>query len=462
MRNSRNKKMIIVLALFIILLLLIAIYMGYFQMFKSEFYSTHSFNTRNSVDESMILRGTIRDKDGNALAYSKKDEKGNSYRINNYNYMYSPIIGYSSPNLGKTGIEAKYNNKLLNIPDNYDIISQIEDMYKKSDKGQDIFLTVDSDTQAFMYGLLKGYKGAITVVDPKTGNIIAMASRPTFNLNTFEDDWDSLINSEDGVLTNRATQGMYAPGSVFKVVSAITMLENDVEQSYVDSGKTTIDGYTISNYKNRDYGEITLREALMFSSNVYFADKSKELENQDFAKVLADFKIGQQYKFDLPRSIARIPFNNNIDELEKAVSAFGQGETLVTPLDMVNVVSAIANDGVLMKPRIVSKSLRNDKEVEYDLEELGRAVDPAINKQIISYLESTAKRNKLTLSNGQTLAGKTGTAEVADTTNLWYIGFGPTEEPKYAISIVLEDTGLENGHIAMKMFEEAMNYLISK
>lgn len=462
MRNSRNKKMIIVLGIFIILLLLIAIYLAYFQIFKSDFYASHDFNTRNNVDESQVLRGTIRDRDGNALTYTERDEAGNNVRINKYSYMYSPIIGYTSPNLGKTGLEAKYNRKLLNIPENYDVISQLEDMYSKSEKGQDIYLTIDNEIQEYLFDLMEGYTGAAVVINPKNGDVLAMVSRPTFNLNKYEEYWDSYINSQEAVLLNRATQGIYTPGSVFKIISSVALLENNVDLEYDDKGSTTIDGYTINNYLHQAHGPIGLREALMTSSNSYFSDKSKELNNEQYKKVLRDFMIGEDYSFDLPRSMARIPFNKKLTTLEKAVSAFGQGETLVTPLDMANVVSALANDGVLMKPRLVYKTSREGKETLLEEEKLSTALEPGINAKMVDYLISTAKDNNATLNNGVVLAGKSGTAEVGDTTNLWYTGFTHDEDKKYAIAVVVENTNSDNGHVAKQIFVKTMNYLYNR
>lgn len=462
MNNSKNKKMIVVLGLLIALLLGIALYMTYFQLVEANFYANHDYNSRNWVDESKILRGTIRDKNGNTLAYTERLEDGSMKRINTYNYMYTPIIGYTSPELGKSGIEQKYNRELLNIPDNYDLISQLEAAYKTNERGKDIYLTIDSDIQSYMYDLLDGYKGSIVVIEPDTGNILSMISRPSFNINKLKENWDTLIQSEDGVLINRATQGLYTPGSIFKIISSIALLEEDINLEYLDQGSTTINGYTISNYKGREYGDIGLREALIKSSNAYFSDKSKELKNIDLLRVTNSFMLGKAYEFDVNRSLSRIPYNNNLDELEKAVTAFGQGETLVTPLDMATMIATIANDGVMMKPRLSNKIVLDNKIDAIEPIILSVAVEKSINDTMKEYLTDTATENNRILSNGTKLAGKSGTAETDTLEHSWYVGYGPSESPEYAIAIVLEHAGVENSQGAGKIFNRAMEYLLNR
>lgn len=462
MNKSRNRKMTLVLGVLIIMLLVIALYLVYFQLFKRTFYAQHSYNARNWIDETKILRGTIRDRNGNTLAYTKKDDEGNSFRVNNYNYMYSSVIGYTSSQYGKSGVEQSYNKELLDIPTGSDFVSKLEDLYKKTDRGRDVFLTIDSDVQSYMYDLLDGYKGAIVVIDPKNGDIISMVSRPTFNVNRVDEDWNTLVNSEESLLLNRATQGLYTPGSTFKVITAISLLKKGVDLDYDDKGTTTIDGYKISNLYKRVNGKISLREALIYSSNTYFSDKSKLLDNADLLKVTNNFYLGKDYDFEISRNLARIPFVKNLNRLDKAVTAFGQGKTLVTPFDMATIAATIANDGVMMKPRLVYKTLKDDRAREIDPVELTTALDKQTNDKMVEYLTATATEGGRSLSDGRHLAGKSGTAETEKSTNLWYIGFGPSKNPRYAISIILEDTGIENGHPASEIFTKAMEFLLNR
>ena len=457
--KSRNRKMIIILTLFVALLLSTAIYMVYFQLMESSFYSNHVNNARNRINENEILRGTIYDRDGNALAYSTKDNEGQYIRINNYNYIYSSIIGYHSNRLGSTGIEGKFNNELLNRSSDKDIISKLEDIYDNNQTGNDIYLTIDSNIQSKMYELLEDNTGAIVVLDVETGKILSMVSKPTFNVNEVEINWDRYNSSENGVLTNRATQGLYTPGSTFKVITSVAMLENNINTSYDDVGETIIDGYPIQNYRNRSYGQVDLREALVHSINTYFSDKSKELTNLQFLNVTKRFMLGQEYDTDYARSLSRVPFDKNIDELEKAVTAFGQGNTLVTPLDMATVAQAIANEGVMMKPQLVDKVGKNDNLIERKIGVLSQGTSSDIANTIAEYMKDTALNAGYQLDDGGHLAGKSGTAETNDLEHSWYIGFGPYENPKYAVAVVLEHFGIQSDQSAGKIFNRAMNYL---
>ena len=460
MNNNIRKKMTSVLVLIIIMFLSIALYITYFQVAKAKFYANHVDNSRNIVDENKVLRGTIRDRLGNTLTYTDRYEDGSSKRINNYNYLYSHIIGYSSKEYGKTGIERYFNKELLNVPSSEDLISRIEDAYESKDRGKDIYLTVDSDLQSYLYQLMSNFNGAAVVINPQTGDILGMMSMPTFNINTFEEDWNYLTSDDsNAILINRATQGIYVPGSIFKVITSIALLENDVDLSYEDMGSTTIDGYTINNYKDRSYGEIDLRKALVKSSNVYFADKAKELTNRELLAVTDRLMLGKEYEFDIGKNRALIPYKNNLDELEKSVVAFGQGETLVSPLDMANVIAAIANDGVMMKPRLVNKLSNDDTIIEIEPSVLSKVTSDDIVEKMQEYLTDTASENGVKLSDGRLLAGKSGTAEVDDTTHSWYVGYGPSENPKYAIAVVLEYSGMTGNEGAGQIFKEIMEYL---
>ena len=460
MENNQKKKMLLILIAVIGLLLSLAIYLAFFQMFKSSFYAGHELNARNSKDESEVLRGSILDRNGKVLTYTVRDGEGKSQRINNFDRLYTPVIGYKSSRYGKSGLESKYNKELLNVASNEDFLDKLKETYKKKKKGKDVVLTIDHDLQSYVYDALGDKKGAAIVIDPKTGEILAMVSKPTFNVNKVDQNWEALINDKNGIMINRATQGLYPPGSIFKIISSIAILEGDIDQAYEDKGSNTIDGFKINNFNNKAYGDLNLETALIHSSNAYFSEKSKLISTEKYLDITKRMHIGSSINFDLGTNVSKMVYNSKISTLEKAVAAFGQGDNLVTPLDMAMMISSIANDGVLMKPHLVAEVQEENITIDKKPENLGRVTSVEVAKQLGQYLRSTAKYNGYTIAN-YAIAGKTGTAEnTSGPAHSWYVGYGPIEDPRYAVVVLLENNGTKKPNAGSK-YVQIMNYLLN-
>lgn len=458
--KSKNKKIIMLLVTIVSIFLIQAIYLIYFELFKSDELNNNSLNMRSSVDESLINRGTIFDRNGLKLAYSEKID--NEYkRIYTYNYLYSSIIGYNTSRYGKSAIELSQNNELLGVNKAGDIFSKIDNVLDSSNKGNDLYLTIDDNLQSYIYDLFGENKGAVIVSNPKNGKILAMLSKPSFNVNRFELDFEEINQSDDGILLNRATNGMYEPGSIFKVLTSMVFLKNGVDLNYNDLGEATIADYTVKNYNNKSYGNINLEKALQVSSNTYFFEKSKDVTNKMFLDMLKDFGIGQKYPIGIGRNDSIFPFKNGLSDLEKGNAAFGQGKTYVTPIDMLQIAMGIANDGVVYQPYIIDKIVRETGTQLTNPKVLSDKINPEHAKIIREYLLSTAKYNGYNLSNGKNLAGKTGTAETADKYNSWYLGMAPAEDPQYTIVLVVENTDKLAGEIAATMAIKIMDYIFN-
>lgn len=462
MKNSKNMKMIIILSVIILMFSSIVVYMAYFQLFKSSQLAANDLNVRNVVDLSTLRRGTIFDKDGNILAYSEKDSDGKYIRKNNYNYMYTNVIGYNSPSYGKTGLEKIYNNELTNNSVNKDILAKIEDMYRKPTRGKDLYLTIDNMLQSYAYDLLGEEKGAIIVTEVKTGKILAMVSKPTFNVNRLEEDWEEIINSNDANLLNRPTQGLYTPGSVFKLVTSIALLEENVSLDYDDKGKTSINGYVVRNFNGQVYGEMDLEKALQVSSNTYFVDKSIDLNPTEFKDILERFGLFKHVDYDFIKHEPIVNFSSGMKKEDKAASAFGQGKNVFTPMDMHMITMGIGNDGTVMKPYLVDMIKNEDKiELRNKSQILSKAIEPEIAKKIREYLKSTADYNEYTISSTN-IGGKTGTAEIGDDyNNAWYTALAPIENPQYAVTVIIEKTKSLGGEVAAPIGLKILDYLFS-
>ncbi|WP_297377015.1 penicillin-binding protein 2 [uncultured Helcococcus sp.] len=463
MKDKRNKKLVVVLAIVTALFLAISLYLLYFQIFKADKLNKDPRNARNFEDNAYAERGKILDKNGKLLAYSEKNEDGKTYtRKYSYNYLYSNITGYSDPNLGKIGIEASLNRELANVSKKEDLFTRIDSLVSETN-ASDVYLTIENDIQEYAWEALGNYTGSVIVADPKTGAILAMVSKPTFNVNTLRADWENIIASEDGRLLNRPGQGLYEPGSVFKTVSSITFLRAGIDLSYNDKGTATIADHTINNYAKRAHGEISLREALMYSSNTYFYEKSREVSNEDYIKVLKDFGIGEDYEFSLPLKSSIFPFKSGLSDLEKANAAFGQGQTLMTPMDMLLITMGIANDGIVYRPYIVDKIDRNGIVKQNEDNILSDRIESEYAKTVREYLTATAEYNGFTLKSGIYSAGKTGTGQTSDgLNNNWYINMAPADDPKYVVVVTIEGSQQTAFSTAGPIASRVLNYVINR
>lgn len=460
MNKSKNKKTIFLLVTIVGLFLIQALYLVYFQFTNAKKLNEHELNARNSVDEDKYMRGTIFDRMAKKLTYSEL-ENGVYVRKNLYRSLYSTVIGYSSKQYGKTNIEAKYNNELLNIKSaSSDIFSKLDQMIASKDKGNDIYLTIDDRLQAYAYELMGENKGTIIVANPKTGEILTMLSKPSLNVKMIESNWEEIINSENAILINRATQGLYEPGSIFKIVTAMAMLKEGIDLNYNDTGEATIADYTVNNYGEKSNGKMDLEKALQVSSNTYFFEKSKEISNETFLSVLSDFGIGKTNDFPINLSKSKLPFKKGLSDLEKGMASFGQGESYLTPYDMLLVSMGIANDGKVMKPRIIDKIDRQGNIENVSDQVLSSKIDGKAAKQIREYLKSTAEYNDYTSKSGVSIAGKTGTAQTANKLNhLWFLGMAPADKPEYAIIVLVENQDDIAAKVAAPIAEKLVDYI---
>ena len=223
-QSKRNKEFTVVTYAFFLLFFLLIGYFVYFMVFKSESAINHPYNKRQDSFEKYIVRGSIFSADGKVLAETKKDSEGKETRIYPYQNLFAHAIGYSKN--GKAGVESIANFQLLRS--NSFIAERIMNEVKgEQNIGDMVYTTYLYDLQKAAYDALGNYKGAVIAIEPSTGKILAMVSKPDFDPNTIVTDWDRLLKLDpaDSVLINRATQGSYAPGSVFKIFTTTEYLE---------------------------------------------------------------------------------------------------------------------------------------------------------------------------------------------------------------------------------------------
>lgn len=464
--GKKIKRIIAVLVGFCLLFISLIAYLSYFQVFKAEKIKNNSYNKRLWMSEESTLRGSILDRNNNILAFSEKD--GESYKRNyNYGRLYSHIIGYSYREYGKVGLELKYNDILLAISEN-DAINEIKNIVYSNKKGNNIKLTIDHGLQSKAKELLKGRKGSIVALNPTTGEVYAMVSMPDFDSSNLREDWKHISEDPNSPLLNRATQGLYPPGSTFKLITAIGLIDSpELDQTYTCKGTTNIDGYNISDYNKKGHGGIDLERALIKSCNTYFAEKSILLGKDKIGETAEKFLINKKIDFDLPVNVSKFPYKDNLGKTDIAASAIGQGKVLATPLNMALIAAGIANNGVIVKPTLVkeiiftSGRIKDNRNVEILSQGTNSIAAEKIKEIMVKVVEEGTGKNAR-IRNIK-VAGKTGTAEnQTDKNHAWFIGFAPADNPKVAVAVVLEEEGSTGGAASAPIARDIMKYAIEE
>ncbi|HHW47653.1 MAG TPA: peptidoglycan glycosyltransferase [Clostridiaceae bacterium] len=456
---NMERRTIYVLVFVSLLFFILVGYLTCFELFQKDRIVSNPYNRRQYEIEEKTLRGSIYDSRGKVLANSVVTD-GVQKREYPYGPMYSHVIGYSSRKYGKSLIEAKFNNYLLGMDDSSAVLSIKDKLTGNAREGNDIYLTIDHELQEKAYNLLGDRKGAIVAMNPKTGEILAMVSKPDFNPDDseLEKNWSNMIDDEDAPFLTRATQGLYTPGSTYKVVIGAAAVENNLsDKIYEDKGTATIDGKKISNSGGKAYGKIDIKTAMAVSSNVVFATIGCELGEDNLKEIAQRVGLGASIPFDIPVSQSAFKYNR-MSNADMAAVGIGQGKILVTPLHMALITSAIANDGVMMKPILVSRVERRSGIVlkRQKPSELYRIMSPEtashVKDMMVEVVESgTGKKAAV---KGIKVAGKTGTAENELTArqknkeHAWFIGFAPADDPQIAVAVILEYSGSTGGSAA--------------
>lgn len=466
-KQKQDRKIIHVLIVMSVLFLAMIGYLTYFELVKKEQIMASSYNRRQWVREDKIVRGEILDRQGVILAHSKID--GNSQeRIYPFGSLYSHVIGYNSLIYGKTLLEARYNEELLNINPLNSVTDLRDKLTGAKSTGNNLYLTIDHELEKLAADLLGKRKGAVVALNPQTGEILALVSQPDFNPDSqaLKEKWHELIESEETPLLSRATQGLYAPGSTLKAAISLMAVEEGLDgKTYEDTGSIVIDGKRFENYGETAMGTLDLENALAYSSNTVFAQIGVELGREKLKEFGGRFGLDQKIPFDLPVSTSRFNYKN-MSKTDQAAVAIGQGKTLITPLHMALITAGIANDGVVMKPYLVEKIVtphgfvrkKGFPEVLYTVAS-GDAAQKVKNMMETVVEKGTGKKARIS---GVRVAGKTGTAQNELTASggnkehAWFIAFAPVEDPQIALAVVLEYSGATGGGQAAPIAQEIM------
>lgn len=444
-------------------------------------------NPREVNDDLRIDRGRILDRNGRRIADTRVDDGIGLRRYPNPVTAY--VAGFYSPLLyGKAGLEASFDEELRG-DEGHNVITRVEnELLHRPPEGLDLRLTLSSPLQERADQLLDGRIGAVAVLDVATGAVLALSSaphydpEPLFAVDTDSRDqaaayWQQLTTDPALPLVLRATAGLYTPGSTFKVVTSSAIIDTGLatpDDTYRDDGELNVEGHVIieNNRPDDSVTTWTLRQALGFSLNVVFAQVGLQLGSDLMTKYAERFGFGVEVPFDIPVAKSQIASSDSFLDSAPALAdtAFGQGELLVSPLQMAMVTAAIANKGQMMRPYLVATVAERDGKVV-------RRFEPSVWRQPISDESAAIVRDLMVdtvvsgYANGASLdglivGGKSGTAETGDgDPHAWFIGFVGDPEPRYAVAVVLEHggTGLAAPlDIAREMLATAMDEATSE
>lgn len=436
-----NKKAVYVLMTMLILFCGVVLYFTYFQIFKSADLANASGNPRTFSREQSVKRGSIYDRTGVCLVESEMEEGGQK-RIHHFDSLYAQLIGFSHPRYQRSLIEASYNAYILGGGEDSfaETLLGIENT-----EGADLHLTVDHQLQTLAAEKLGSQKGAVVALDPMTGEVLCMVSNPTYNPNTLSEDYDALSQTS-GVFYPRATDWNYVPGSIFKMITAAAAIENGMEGTvYEDTEPLYIEGHPIYNYGKKNYGTLDLETAFSKSSNTYFAYLADMLGAEKLRKTAEAFGFNAEIPFDIPFRQSKT-LEGTPSKTEVAAVGYGQGQTTTSPLHMAMITAAIANDGIMLQPYVVDRA-EKDGETLYAASRriLQRAVSSTTAQKVGKLMETCVKNGTASGAyiNDITVAAKTGTAETeGQKDHAWFVAYAPAENPKIALAIVLENSGL--------------------
>lgn len=341
--------------------------------------------------------------------------------------------------------------------------------------GHNLKTTLDYKVQKAAYDALGDNKGSVVVLNPKTGEVLGMVSKPSYDPNKLDEIWGSINKDKNIPLINRATAGLYPPGSTFKIVTALSALENMsgvMNRTFQDNGSLDLGGgYSLSNYGGASYGSLDLKGAFVHSSNVVFGSLGLELGNSRLKGTSEKFYFNKEVPTDgIAIESSKFPTLKSYEKGSIAQSGIGQSSVLVTPMEMALVGATVANDGVMMKPYLV-------KEVLNSKGELIRTIPPESNGEIVSknnarivkdfmkgVVEEGSGRNASI--EGIQVAGKTGTADHNESSkgkaaHSWFVGFAPYDNPQVAIAVIVENGG-QGGIAAASIASQVMSTALSK
>ena len=465
-RKKRNRQILTITYLFVAVFLAMMGYTCYYAITNQQELINNSYNGRQELFVAQNSRGSIYAAGGQVLAETQVDENGNEIRVYPYANLFAHVVGYASN--GKFGIESLSNYYLINS--NAKLADKMaSDMAGEKYPGDSVYTTLDIGLQEVAYQSLGIYKGAIIVSEPSTGKILAMVSKPDFDPNEIDVIWDDLLQDEEStVLLNRATQGLYPPGSTFKIVTALEYIRENPDTygqyTYQCNGRFALGDDIINCYHGTVHGSENFSKSFAKSCNASFANIGMQLDRTRFGNTLDSLLFNNKLPVAFAYNRSRLVIDEDTSDSAIMQAAIGQGTTQITPLHLNMITCAIANNGVLMKPYLVDCVKNNDGNIikQFNPDTYRKLMSEDEAAALNDLMQEVVKSGTGTKLSGlsYTAAGKTGSAEynsVKTDSHAWFTGFAPAENPEVCVTIIIEGAGSGGDYavpIAKRIFDE--------
>lgn len=468
-RNSKykkkNREITIVTWAFVLLFLCMSGYIVHYSVTNHQELINNSYNGRQQALLAQNTRGRIYSADGSVLAQTITDEEGNETREYPFQNLFAHVVGYASN--GRMGVESQANYYLINS--NAPLSEKAAlDLKEEKYPGDDVYTTLNVNLQQVASTALGIYQGAIIVTEPETGKILAMVSKPDFNPEEISDIWDELVaDDESSILLNRVTQGLYPPGSTFKIVTALEYIKENKDAyqnySYNCTGAISRGEDRIQCYHGSVHGTVNFEKSFAKSCNSSFANIGLSLDKDAFAATLDSLLFNRSLSLPFTTGISHVDVSDEISDADMMQISIGQGTTGITPLWLNMLTCAIANEGTVMTPYVV----------DYVQNSAGgkiKTFDPVVYEKLLEVQEAEALKELMrdvveegTASRlkglSYTAAGKTGSAEygtIKGDSHAWFTGFAPADDPQICVTIIIEGAGAGGDYavpIAKRIFD---------
>ncbi|MCR4806453.1 MAG: penicillin-binding protein 2 [Lachnospiraceae bacterium] len=449
--EKTNKEILVITYAFVGLFVALIIYLAWFTAFKSDSFINNSYNVKRSeILAGKTVRGPILSADGQVLAATNTLEDGTEVRVYPYANVFAHAVGFMSQ--GCMGVESITNYKLLTCNDFFaDRI--VNEMNGIKNQGDTMVTTLDTSLQMTAYNALGNKKGAVVLTDVKTGHILALVSKPDFDPNMIDAIWEDVNkDTENSPLVNRATQGLYPPGSTFKIVTALEFIKENPEPAAYQfdcTGRFEFDDVVINCYHGQDHGHLDLEMSFAKSCNSSFANISSTLDKGQFGDTCRTLLFNRKLPCPFTYKPSSVDLNKKSSSADLIQAGIGQGKTQISPIHMNMITQAVANRGILMQPMVIDE-IRNSKGAvvrDYTPDEYGRLMseqDAVGLKYLMKSVVEKGTGSRLQGTVGYDAAGKTGSAEYSkDKTksHAWFTGFAPFDDPQVAVTVIVEGGG---------------------
>lgn len=467
-RVALGNRLVHLITVFAVLFALLITHLTVIQVVRAQEYREMPSNNHTIARTAYVQRGAIITSDGQTLVESVQQADGTYVRSYPNGSVAAHTVGYISTQYGSSGIESSMNDTLTGQQNYSTWQDALNSLAGIQTPGSSVVLTLNYQMQKAAESALKNYTGAIVVLDPSTGAVLAKASNPTYDLTNIS----AALTSSSSSLVDRTTQ-LYTPGSTFKVVTLAAALETGtytLDSTINAPASMNIGGQSVSNDHNTGYGEISLSEALAYSANTAFGQIGTKLGANTLVSYAKAFGYGSSLGQDFSCTASLMPDPSEMTEWETAWAACGQpvGEhsspagPQTTVMQNAVVAAAIANNGIVMNPYIVDHVLSPSGATTSTTspKSLGKAVSSetaaSVKEAMLAVVQSGTGTGARV--SGYKVAGKTGTAQVGNNSiNSLFIGFAPYDSPTVAISVCIEGNGKDVTGVAAEVAGQVLS-----